>query len=139
MNHFRQVLARGHVNIRVIAECTARELVKALEQIEAMRHDENYPDVWHERNRADLIHEIPVHFRALEADDTAQRHVENSGTRLLVFGINSHGKSACALKCEVSLSHVLLRAHQSEKSTVGIHRRWARLRRQQRAVRGGEE
>jgi hypothetical protein len=45
MNHFGEILACGHVNVRVIAQRAARECVEALKQFEAMRHDKDDADV----------------------------------------------------------------------------------------------
>ena len=122
VNHFRQILAGGNVNIGVIAERAARQRIEALEDSKAMRHDENHADIRHKGDRADLIHEVAIHLRALQAHDAAQRHVEDAGAGFLMLGVNPHGKSLRALQRQERLAHMLLRADQREKRAVGIGR-----------------
>ena len=73
MNDFGEIFPRGYVNIGVIAERSARQCIEAMEQFEAMGHDENDADVRDKRDRADLIHEITIHFRTFQTHDTAER------------------------------------------------------------------
>ena len=76
MHDLGKVLACRNVDVRVISQRAAGQRVKTLKQPEIVRHHEDHADIRNEGDRTDLIHEVAIEIRALQANHAADGKIK---------------------------------------------------------------